>query len=255
MREKGSPMEVGLRGEKTEKQLKINALALAVKNAKNGEERKRGAEELWLKIRPDVLGMIIAMYNKKDAEDIAHDAYFKLFRSIERWDGVSSNFYTYFFKVVKNSVIDQVRERAAEASRESDKKSDDDSLETEQNRNARNDKIEIHDQIAINQIKSRIVGWVKSGKLEVVEAAVLMLYFGLGEGLIKDLVENFKEKKTKDDPLKNLRNLYFNNLDFDSEMDETSIATLVGYTQGAISKIKARAIGKIKKELNIKDNL
>lgn len=229
-------------------QQEINLLVAAVKKAKNAAQKDNAVAALWEKIVPDVRNGIKSFNcSAEEKKELEQQAYFKLANSAEFWHGSNSKFSTYFFVVVKNLFIDRARNKK----RQNDLAHSPAYATHEIGRRSQDTERALASKEMADKIRNHAVAWISDGKLKLEEALALGLRFALGAEFIKSLLVNFKDADSKIDRLKNIRNIDLNNAGLDLEMDEISIADLLGYSQGAISSLIKKAIAKIKNELKI----
>lgn len=232
-----------------ENQQEINLLVAAVKKAKNAAQKDNAVAALWEKIVPDVRNGIKSFNcSTEEKKELEQQAYFKLANSAEIWRESGAKFSTYFFMVVKNLFID----RAQNKKRQNDLAHSSAYATHEIGRRSQDTEMALASREVADKIRNYAVAWISNGTLRIEEALALGLRFALGAEFVKNLLVNFKDVDSKIDRLKNIRNIDLNNADLDVEMDETSIADLLGYkSQGAISKIIQRGINKISSILKI----
>ncbi len=251
----------GMDGELEKEKLKeeINKLAQEAAVAKNEGEKREIIYQLWLKIKPGVLGYSRRLFYKHrstmdsfrpevEINDLEQEGYMKVAAALANWNEVD-DFNNYFITAIKNNFLTHVRESLKTKNVSDRIKSERDYTASDYNQKSAEGGYE--DKITINKIKSKLVDWVKSGELQTAEALVLILRFGLGEDVFKQLSD--LEKSSQDELLfKILNNIDIKNVDFNLEMDQASIAQLLGYkSQGTIFKIITRGINKVRAILKV----
>lgn len=78
-----------------------------IQQCKNDDSRSQF--ELYNITYNHAMGIVIRyVANKKDAEDVLSEAYYKLFKNIKKFDN-NKNFYNWFNKILINASIDYIR--------------------------------------------------------------------------------------------------------------------------------------------------
>lgn len=262
MTEKMRGMEDGLDSKKKENE-EINSLVMDLKSSQNKKERKKLLDKLWFKLKPkvslDIRSLLFKYKNLLDRyrpgtkeEDLEGEAYEKLTKfNYDQWDN-AQNFYNYFSTAIRNDFTSNYLRKFKVTKKAHNQLKEESRLLFEYGEKT----ISPEDNVAVNEIKGSLVGWVKSGKLEVIEGMVLILRFGLGESLMKEFISNFKESADK---LKNkiipqiFQNINLKHADYDLEMTLEGISNLGGIPgqETAVQRIEKSAISKIKNELKI----
>lgn len=240
--------------EKNSGNHRVDEIFAKLKEAKNPKEKRKLLNELWAEIKPKVSQVVSELCRKYKSllnryrpgiktEDLESEAYEKLITNSEKFLD-AENFYNYFITTVRHNFFDQYVKPGMKYKEKIDGPNFVEGLlQSEHSRNG--DKIE--EGVALKEIKDRLIGWVKSGALSPTEVLVLILHYGLGEKLIRDFVNEFK-----DEPVSNtLRNINFTHVDFDAGMTFEGIAGLLGLANGTPKGIESRAIIKIKNKLKI----
>lgn len=263
MAERTRELEGGIEDAKRKENEEINSMVVDLKSSVNIDKRKKLLDELWFKLKPkvslDVRGLLSKYRDLIDKyrpgtkeEDLESEAYEKLNEfNFDQWDD-SKNFYNYFATAIRNDFTSNYLRKFKLAQKVRNQLDEEGKLSPEFDEKT----ISPEDSVAVNEIKSNLVGWVKSGKLKVVEGLVLILRFGLGESLMKEFINNFKgsEDRFKKRVIPQIfYNINLQHVDFDLEMTFESIANLLGISgrDGEIKTVEKSAISKIKNELKV----
>ncbi len=232
----------------------INDAALKVQTAPDDETKKIAVDELWLKVESSIESFLRERA-KENTKDIVQEFYTKLSYVACKWRSEEGDFLSYCFTAVRNSFLTYL-EKKRTYSRYKDKFEDsvrgnvaepDGSYFTENN-------FSIEDKIAIGQIKSKILGWIRGGYISPVEGMAVVLKYGLGKDMVIAILSDF-DGRAKEGPradnFKKLRNLNLDNIDFDSGMVDMKIASLLRKRNGSVEEFVNGALNKIKVQLRV----
>ncbi len=231
---------------------KMEEIVSQLKNAKKKTEKIKLLDELWFQIKPEVSrvvsGLGLKYKNLLDrykpgtkTGDLESEAYEKLRDDYDKFIR-ADNFYNYFITAIRNNFFNNYVRRGM-MDKNNKLGMEESFLQSEYSQN----KDSPEENIAINEIKDRLIGWTKSGLLSSTEAMVLILHYGLGEKLVKEFVKEFKNESV----LSVLQNINFVHVDFNAGMTFKGIASVLGLSNGTPKGIESRAVTKIKNELKV----